>query len=195
MALIEATERFIKSFNKEEQKLRFHISNSPNLSKELNFTFASEKQKWVQKAGKPCGLWWGVGDSWMDFCVTDCGCVRPFVYEIKINEESLLKINTCEQIDSFTREYIISPEFDFFPKFDFDFNIMSEKLIDWYKVGERYQAIEITPYFWERRLKFRWYYGWDCASGCVWVEEPISSIKLFAYYDEKTDEIIRVDRK
>lgn len=42
--------------------------------------------------------------------------------------------------------------------------------IDWKAVAKEYDGIEIDPYQYERRFSegFLWYYGWDCASGCVW---------------------------
>lgn len=44
------------------------------------------------------------------------------------------------------------------------------RYIDWPAVAGRYAGILISPYSWELRLAhdFLWYYGWDCASACVW---------------------------
>jgi outer membrane protease len=49
--------------------------------------------------------------------------------------------------------------------------------IDWGKVAKEHKGIIITPYLWEFRVKFDyiWYYGWDCAGGCIW---DLSCIKL-----------------
>ena len=43
-------------------------------------------------------------------------------------------------------------------------------IIDWHAVAQAYAGIEIAPYCWSLRFEyeFLWYYGWDCASGCVW---------------------------
>ena len=48
--------------------------------------------------------------------------------------------------------------------------------IDWPRVAGRYSGIIISPYQWNMRLhtRARWYYGWDCASACVW---DLSTIK------------------
>ncbi len=42
--------------------------------------------------------------------------------------------------------------------------------LEWDKVKDKYQGIIIAPYQWECRLALEtcWYYGWDCASGCIW---------------------------
>jgi hypothetical protein len=52
--------------------------------------------------------------------------------------------------------------------------------IDWAKVAVRFDGIVITPYVWSCRLdpKTTWYYGWDCASGCIWNARAIKSLTL-----------------
>ena len=43
--------------------------------------------------------------------------------------------------------------------------------INWQPLTEQYAGIIISPYQWKRRLDGRasdWYYGWDCASACIW---------------------------
>jgi hypothetical protein len=51
-------------------------------------------------------------------------------------------------------------------------------MIDWSKVAKDFDGIVITPYLWERRLDHHvnWYYGWDCASGCIWNTSVIETI-------------------
>jgi len=52
--------------------------------------------------------------------------------------------------------------------------------INWPAVAEKYDGIIIAPYIWQRRLSDNpdhfWYYGWDCASGCIWNTEVIEEI-------------------
>ena len=52
--------------------------------------------------------------------------------------------------------------------------------IDWRLVAEEWQGIVIAPYLWERRFDSdaRWYYSWDCASGCIWDHRAIAAIEL-----------------
>ena len=42
--------------------------------------------------------------------------------------------------------------------------------IDWPTIAVHYAGVVIAPYNWEHRLSLDsfWYYGWDCASGCIW---------------------------
>ena len=46
--------------------------------------------------------------------------------------------------------------------------------------ADGYHGIVISPYCWERRLArhARWYYPWDCASGCIWNADAIASVAL-----------------
>lgn len=50
---------------------------------------------------------------------------------------------------------------------------------DWRMVARTYQAIVIAPYQWSCRLNddCAWYYGWDCASGCIWDVSAIDRIE------------------
>jgi hypothetical protein len=49
--------------------------------------------------------------------------------------------------------------------------------INWGRVVETWQGILITPYQWSLRLSdLRWYYSWDCASGCIWDPSAIASV-------------------
>ena len=45
---------------------------------------------------------------------------------------------------------------------------------DWDKMKDDYDGIVISPYLWSQRLDAMWYYGWDCASGCIWNLKSIS---------------------
>lgn len=51
--------------------------------------------------------------------------------------------------------------------------------IDWQAVAERYQGIIITPYQWSCRMSLgtEFYYGWDCASGCIWDLDAIATFE------------------
>lgn len=50
--------------------------------------------------------------------------------------------------------------------------------IDWRPVAAKYQGIIIAPYSWECRYhsETSWYYGWDCASGCIWDAAAVASV-------------------
>ena len=117
---------------------------------------------------KPNGFWVSVGDSWKEWCESECfglkrlECVSKIILKPTAN---ILTLTSPEQLDEFSREYgeeKISIYFE----------------IDWAKVANEYDGIIITPYIYERRLELMWYYGWDCASGCIWNTDCIQSITL-----------------
>lgn len=66
--------------------------------------------------------------------------------------------------------------------FNFNFSDYRHKhwigRIQWPRVMQSYEGIIITPYQWDCRLQYGWYYPWDCASGCIWEPSAIESIEL-----------------
>lgn len=50
--------------------------------------------------------------------------------------------------------------------------------IAWAAVAAQYDGIIIAPYCWARRLHqpTSWYYGWDCASACIWQPRAIERV-------------------
>ena len=40
--------------------------------------------------------------------------------------------------------------------------------IMWEEVALKYSGIVVNPYFPEKGEAYLWYYGWNCAGGCVW---------------------------
>jgi hypothetical protein len=69
-----------------------------------------------------------------------------------------------------------------------EFVVREEELvvIDWMRVAEKHEGILIAPYLGERLTEpnefleshkeewWRWYYSWDCASGCIWNPNAVS---------------------
>jgi hypothetical protein len=66
---------------------------------------------------------------------------------------------------------------DFQSEFGRECGRWDERYIDWPTVAERYHGIIIAPYHWACRYEMKWYYGWDCASGCIWNAEAIASVE------------------
>ena len=77
----------------------------------------------------------------------------------------VLFIRTCDELDQFEAEYG-GAKYGAKYGAKIKFSRLGEP--DWGAVAARYDGIEIAPYVWERRLEVWWYYGWDCASGCLW---------------------------
>jgi len=119
-------------------------------------------------AGKPVGLWFSVGDAWRKWCrendyETDGGvAVRT---ELSLDPGRFLVIDGYGKLMDFDREWSAPTG-----------SGMSSCRIDWRGVAARWGGIVIAPYVWEARYELLWYYGWDCASGCVWDEGAASVI-------------------
>ena len=84
-------------------------------------------------------------------------------------DASILRLQSAEALDRFTKKYARSEP------------TLTVAFIDWVEVAEQYQGIIIAPYIYARRLTHHtfWYYGWDCASGCVWDKEAVLRTQSF----------------
>ena len=127
---------------------------------------------------KPNGLW--ISDEsdfgWRDWCTGENWGTDTLMYEhlVELNpDNNILFIRNVEELDKFHEEYAVDILRDYHrfgcpPRRDW---------LDWRRVYPLYQGIIITPYQWERRLQYMWYYGWDCASGCIWDLRAIRSFQ------------------
>jgi len=110
---------------------------------------------------KPTGLWYSPSgpDDWKSWCEAEgFDGLGPFQYALTIDPAcTIIKLRTPDDIFCFNDQYSI----------ELPYGIME---IDWKRVADDYDGIEIAPYQWKCRLDTRvfWYYGWDCASGCLW---------------------------
>jgi hypothetical protein len=136
-----------------------------------------EKPNTWSTFNKPRGLW--VSDEedygWRDWCRDEN--FRPerfkYVYKVELSEDAnILYLRSPIAIDSFTREYSAGKAKMPFSEHEFD------RGIDWLTVSKKYDGIIITPYQWSRRMEMhcQWYYGWDCASGCIWNMKAIKGV-------------------
>lgn len=129
---------------------------------------------------KPSGFWVSCDDyelSWPEWCqIADFGGQNlENVHDVElIDNHNVLILKSAEDIDQFTEKY--GKQSDIYQY------LKSTSLIsiDWVKVAKEYSGLIIAPYIHERRLSLHtsWYYGWDCASGCIWNASVIKSIKL-----------------
>lgn len=125
-----------------------------------------DKRAWDYK---PHGFW--VSDEaehgWSAWCKAEDFQTQRLKYAHKVEIDKsakILHIASVKKLDEFTEKYSKEQ----FP----NSGILG---IDWEVLYGEYDGIIITPYQWKRRLGQRnnWYYGWDCASGCIWNEKVI----------------------
>lgn len=136
---------------------------------------------------KPRGLWYSPGKEWINWCVQEMPeWVGQYIYELDIKTSKILKIDTLQKLDKFDKEYRLDtiaagvPVHSFGRCYD----------MDWQKLTTKYSGIEISPYQWERRLVYIWFYGWDVASGCIWDRKAIKKCKLIYQFDKKKNKYI-----
>lgn len=125
-------------------------------------------RRYVQTVhSKPDGLWVSVGPDWQRWCDAESfrqdALTRRYVVQLPDDYRALV-INSADGMDAFTlahgRAYpFLATAFRDHPPSD---------VIDWPTVSEQYDGVIIAPYQYRRRLELMWYYGWDCASGCLW---------------------------
>jgi len=122
------------------------------------------------EAFKPHGLWVSVDgdDDWPQWCNENGydGCGSYHYYRVHVGDLGrVLVLGTVGEIRDFDEQRVIRPH-----------NILTS--IDWEAVARDYAGIIIAPYQWGCRLDLMWYYGWDCASGCIWDPTVIERMEL-----------------
>lgn len=114
---------------------------------------------------KPNGLWVSVeggeedDETWFSWCITNEFHLADLAHRTEIvllPDANVRHLATADDIVSFSAE------------FPAPHAICSLYAIDWARVQAHYGGLIIAPYQWSVRLDVMWYYGWDCASACLW---------------------------
>jgi hypothetical protein len=142
-------------------------------------------QSEIKFQSKPNGLWFSVEgpDDWKEWCSSEKFCLERlrFSYEITLKSNSkILHLKTPEEIFAFSKQYAYRSR----PRLSGYFNPEEDTHeLNWVEIKKKYQGIIVSPYQWECRLDLSssWYYGWDCASGCIW---DIDCIESFTFIKE-----------
>lgn len=128
--------------------------------------------------GKPNGLWLSVEDDPVDgwfAAVEDMGLAPERVaveHVVDLHPDAnLLVVKDAEDLE---RLDAMLPALPLYPGDDATLRVH----VDWSHVIEEFDGVVIAPYRYERRLDsaYGWYYGWDCASGCVWNLDAIAAL-------------------
>lgn len=114
---------------------------------------------------KPIGLWLSVDFSeynWPSWCLEEGFGFERLRYRNKIHlsdKANILYLESDDEILEFSEQF-----------HNENTPLKLRGYIDWTKVASQYDGIIISSYSWGLRCDLRtlWYYGWDCASGCVW---------------------------
>ncbi len=142
---------------------------------------------------KPNGLWFDVNGGWKQWCEAvqfRTGAFR-FRHKVTILDTSrILFLKNADDIDVFTQKYghdfsgniepLQTPEEldNFAAQYGKDLfrDVLGQfvSYIMWGDVAKEYSGIIITPYSRSRSQTYLWYYGWNCAGGCIWDTNIIS---------------------
>ena len=91
-----------------KHKIKAHISI------EQFETFEDTEQELLtgfNGSGRPDGLWFSIGGSWLDFLVRNEGFLNPhykpccFIYDVRLNQKNILDINTTKKFSTFDKKY------------------------------------------------------------------------------------------
>ena len=130
-------------------------------------------QQEAHAESKPRGLWVSVlgEDDWPSWCRSEKFALESLEQCLEVVlaiPHNILILNSIQDIDEFHEQY----NGPLYP------GATTSRAINWQRVAESFHGIIIAPYQWGRRLddKTGWYYGWDCASGCIWDASAIASI-------------------
>ena len=143
-----------------------------------------------ERADKPNGLWVSVegDDDWRSWCESERfgNPSAQLCYEVTLSPTAkVLRIETEAALRRFSRTY----GFERYPRLAEYPDHAHVDGIAWDHLQHQYDGIIIAPYQWECRLDDRvgWYYGWDCASGCLWNARAVASLTLVAQPQEPAD--------
>ena len=135
-------------FHPQYQKLKIHLT--------LEKPVLIPRKKKQKKDWKPEGLWYGCGDGWHRWAYETFPdrIENHLVFILESMPPRIKKIRNSKQLVEFNNEYSVKTS--------------SGELIDWLRVSQEYDGIEICPYLSKMKMKYNWYYTWDVASGCIW---------------------------
>lgn len=139
------------SFDELRREARKHtytvMSQSP-----ISTVRSTEQTGRATEIGKPDGFWFGVGSEWIDWTESDMPKWKgDNLYSVEVDEAQCLVIEDELGFREFARTYGTR-----------------DGMIDWELVAKDHKGIIFKEYFPQYRMKYRWYYSWDVASGCVW---------------------------
>ncbi len=118
---------------------------------------------------KPNGLWFSKNNEWKEFCESNNLWTYLYEYELDIDFDNFLILDTTKKLDDFVKKY-------YSPK---------TTCIKWNSVMKDYSGIyfdnfiAIRKYIMEKKkftMDYIWFLGVDINSGCVFRQ---SSVKAF----------------
>lgn len=141
---------------------------------EIKLQLTKQEQNRYHQIGKPYGFWYQTGRSWEEWIAGErmLDWMKPYLVVIEVDPSRILQLRSAYELHQFTEQY----KAPFVPG-QTVFESGRLTAINWQRVAESWGGIEISPYQWSCRFDLMWYYGWDCASGCVWDLNAVRVVK------------------
>lgn len=137
---------------------------------EIQFRFDPSRTYDQSVGRKPSGLWLSVDEDWQRWCTAEgMDSWLGDVFGVDVDEPRLKVITTADELDAFHDDYGVPWK---------EYALEGQAAPDWPRLATEHAGIVIAPCIRSRHLGGsvgRWYYGWDCASACVW---DLSAIRV-----------------
>ncbi len=127
--------------------------------------------------GKPSGLWFSIGNSWVKWCMeaefSTCDLETCNIYEGELNLEKIYLVDSFEKLKELHANYKLDSE-----------------TINWVKLEKEYDGIMFTnyanikKYIFQNNLLgiFTWFSMIDIDSVCIWNKNALKSFNNFFIY-------------
>ncbi|WP_143545301.1 hypothetical protein [Rhodococcus sp. 15-649-2-2] len=144
--------------------------HSTALELDRGFDYSKEHQR----TDKPTGLWVSIAgeDDWESWCRLEEYAVDALAVPHLVtlaDSANILILTTVNDLVEFDSEYGIESTY---ASRTYRFEV------DWPRLYGEFDGIIIAPYQWSQRHNGpQWYWGWDCASGCIWNLDAIAAFE------------------
>lgn len=127
--------------------------------------------------GKPVGLWLSVDGpyDWPSWCSSEGYGIERLVHRHEfelLDPARVLRLSDPGAVEGLAQRFPVIGQRPY-----------SFATISWSAIAREYAGIIIAPYQRPCRMAeaTRWYYGWDCASGCVWDASVLRLVSTEAF--------------
>ena len=160
----------------------FHYAGRP-------ITLNPSRRYTLDRADKPSGLWISPAteDGWRAWREgKECGIPETeYVYRVDLSPDANLLVVKPHEISRLHQRFPRRRMDKIMPFYPYD-----EDHPSWETITEQFDGVLIPRYSWDHRLSVNWYYGWDCASGCIWNLRAISGFDCTGILHAKAKEAV-----
>ena len=151
---------------------RIHVSKDP-MQDLRDLTAQNGVPSDNKPVGKPDGLWYAFGDSWLYWTSMNMSEKNyEHTYKVVVDKSKIVSIRNQDMLDDFNSEFTFKTDSNFMPY-----------IVDWVKVSQKYSGFEIPAYddleiSGDRYIiRNRWLVNWDIPSGVIWNPDAIIKLK------------------